>query len=211
MKRKILQFTLAGMLILSVGQARANPIILDTFLWSSGYGTSAYYLVTNYDIVGATPTDVGISWSAAQQYAGTLGGTLTSITSQQQQDLIWNRWGSYGALWIGLTDRTVEGTFTWVDGEYSGPGSYAATSGFGPGEPNNLYAGNEDYVYMASQSGYNGKWNDYIDSPTHSTPAQKIYGVVQVSLPDGGATFTLFGCSLVGLLALGSRRFKVSA
>ena len=211
MKTKILQFTLASMLILPAGQALATPIVLDTFLSSSGGGTTAYYLVTNYELVGSTPTDVGISWSAAQQFAGTLGGTLATIGNQETQDLIWNRWGSWNqtptSLWIGLTDRNVEGTFEWVDGSYSGPGSYAETSGFAPGEPNNLVAGNEDYVYMGGQYASTGKWNDYIDSNTHSTPApQKIYGVVQVSVPDGGATFALLGCSMVGLLALGSRR-----
>jgi hypothetical protein len=208
MKRKTLQFTLAGMLVLSAGQAWATSYVLDTFTW----GDSRYYLTSSTASGGFLATEGGLSWTDAELGAVALGGHLATINSQAEQDAIWNRWADNSwpsnpaSLWIGLTDKDQEGVYKWISGE---AGTYF---NWAPGEPNNLVNGNEDYVYMGGQYAATGKWNDYIDSPTHSTPAQRIYGVVEVKgVPDGGGSLTLLGCSLAGLLALRSHRFMVSA
>ncbi|XP_053406033.1 perlucin-like protein [Mercenaria mercenaria] len=58
---------------------------------------------------------------------------------------------SHGA-WIGLTDRTKEGSYRWY-GTYTSP----TFSDWGPGQPDNL--GNEDCVGIWESIDY--RWNDF--------------------------------------------------
>ena len=58
-----------------------------------------------------------INWLDAQSNCAIWGGDLTSITTKRENDylntIITN---SVGNCWIGLNDRDVEGTYTWIDG-----------------------------------------------------------------------------------------------
>ncbi|OJH35531.1 CotH kinase family protein [Cystobacter ferrugineus] len=88
------------------------------------------------------------------------GGHLVSIHDQATQDAVFTgaRALSTGQWWLGLTDRTVEGDFTWSDGS---PRNYTA---WASGEPND-YGGNEDCTQML---GTNGAWNDSSCSDKHN-------------------------------------------
>ena len=57
-----------------------------------------------------------INWLDAQSSCAIWGGDLTSITTERENNYlntIIN--SSVGNCWIGLNDRDVEGTYTWID------------------------------------------------------------------------------------------------
>lgn len=119
------------------------------------------------------------NWTGAENAAITLGGHLATINNGDEQNWVWNRWGSGHNLWLGLNDAAVEGTFAWSSGEL------VSFTNWRPGEPNNGNGG-ENYVYMMG-AGLSGasQWNDFKDE--NSTPGQPLfYGVVEVPEPASG-------------------------
>lgn len=103
------------------------------------------------------------SWLNVNDEVRALGGNLVSIQDGAENAWILNNFG--GGIWIGLTDDSQEGTFSWVDGS---PLSY---TNWNAGEPNN--SGNEDYGVMIA----GGKWNDEPPTSTH-------YAVFEFAGPD---------------------------
>lgn len=94
------------------------------------------------------------SWSCAQMYASqVLGLNLATINDAGENNAVRNGLLAFGFLrgWIGLTDRTSEGSFTWVDGSTSTFTSWA------PGEPNNL--NDEDFAIITNSA----VWSDAQD------------------------------------------------
>lgn len=100
------------------------------------------------------------SWADAAACAVALGGTLTEINSQEEQDLIYNAiindagvsdsytrvndGGGIAYVWIGASDQTEEGTWIW-DGNGDGNGdpfwTGQGTAGDGGGSPvDDLYS-----------------------------------------------------------------------
>ena len=58
-----------------------------------------------------------INWLDAQSSCAIWGGDLTSITSERENNYLNTIiTSSVGNCWIGLNDRDVEGTYTWIDG-----------------------------------------------------------------------------------------------
>jgi hypothetical protein len=118
-----------------------------------------------YEIVNDSRNEWYINWYDAKDEAASLTlpsdsacpygykGYLATITSQDELDFIDTVLTDYyfesGALWIGLTDAEVEGTFKWITGEPYDFENWSA------GEPNN-WGGNEDYARFWK----NLKWND---------------------------------------------------
>jgi hypothetical protein len=98
------------------------------------------------------------SWTLADSQATFLGGYLVSVTDAAENTWVWNefQWETTGNIWIGLTDRNVEGTFEWTSGE---PFVYQYWHW---SEPNDLN-GVEDYGCMWGW--YGGNWNDFDDMP----------------------------------------------
>jgi len=96
------------------------------------------------------------TWLDARDDCRAQGGELVRVASVEAQDALrratlglqWTSW------WIGLSDRDVEGTFAWSDGQARGPGAFGAWS---DGEPNDS-GGDEDCVHLAAWTG--GRWND---------------------------------------------------
>ena len=87
------------------------------------------------------------TWTNAEAEAVTLGGHLVTINDAAEQTWVFTTFGSQ-EVWIGLTDRDVEGTFQWVSGETS------TYRNWDPGEPNNAASGNnnQDYIHMYSNT-----------------------------------------------------------
>ena len=108
------------------------------------------------------------SWQAAENAAVRLGGHLVTINDAAENTWVFNNLASPTGgrpIWLGLTDRNVEGAFTWISGEN------AAFRNFAAGEPNN--SGNEDYVQMRAGT---ATWNDTIP-----LSADLVYGVVEAT------------------------------
>lgn len=105
-----------------------------------------YYYVYDVDTV----TD----WSAAQEYCEAKGGYLSTITSQEENDFLYNyiHQCGYESAYFGLTDEGSEGTWSWCNGE---PLSYV---NWADGEPNNE---NDSENYGMLYWKYtDGAWND---------------------------------------------------
>ncbi|MGB3421177.1 MAG: lectin-like protein, partial [Dolichospermum sp.] len=120
-------------------------------------------------------TEVSGTWEEAQAEAQSLGGNLVTINSQLEQDFLNNTFVGTEELWIGLTDKVIEGQFQWASGETS-----TYTNWF-PGQPDNGGPQGEDYVVM--NFGAAGQWNDY---PNNLKPLRGIIEIRQSSNPING-------------------------
>jgi hypothetical protein len=125
-------------------------------------------------------------WSTAESAAIGLGGPLTTVDDQAETDWIQQNLGLYNgvqrALWIGLNDEAVEGTYVWADGSSSSYTNWSA------GEPSNSLVNDpvngEDYVHMYGAGGLGGEWND-MHSTTSANWGSDFHGVVEISGPLG--------------------------
>ncbi|MBM4074936.1 MAG: DUF5011 domain-containing protein, partial [Planctomycetes bacterium] len=90
------------------------------------------------------------TWHQAKTDAEGRGGRLAVLDTQEKLDQAKAIAVSNDSLlWIGLTDKAIEGQWRWIDG------SPLTVSSWHPGEPNN--SGNEDYAHFWASSPY---WND---------------------------------------------------
>lgn len=98
----------------------------------------------------------GPSWTQAEANSVKVGGHLTSITSSEENKWIYTSIAAAQAraLWIGGTDRTTEGTWTWTDG------SEWNYSNWETPQPDN--SNNEDYAQYVPDWNM-GRWNDITD------------------------------------------------
>ncbi|GAB4094175.1 HYR domain-containing protein [Flaviaesturariibacter terrae] len=115
------------------------PTSLDGYTYKGTYGGHTYFISNS----PTTPED-------AHARAIALGGHLVTISDAQENAFVSAM--SPNFIWIGHTDREVEGTFKWVTSE---PVTY---TNWNSGEPNN-YGGNEDWAVI--NWGPNGTWNDW--------------------------------------------------
>ena len=115
------------------------------------------------------------SWEEAQAEAQSLGGHLVTINDAVEEDWLHTTFGTAGELWIGLTDKAVEGQFEWVSGE-------AVTyTNWTPNEPNNHGAGEDYGIFNRAVS---QQWDD------RGQPGQVYRGVIEINTTDND---TLFG------------------
>lgn len=98
--------------------------------------------------------DLNYGWDEAKAYCESLGGYLATITSQEENDAVFEYMNDQGykSAYFGYTDEDTEGIWKWVTGETS---SY---SNWSSGEPNGENP-NEDYA-MFYYKYTTGKWND---------------------------------------------------
>jgi Ca2+-binding RTX toxin-like protein len=118
------------------------------------------YLLTNFG-----------TWEQAQAQAQSLGGNLVTINTAAEQNFLVSAFGGTEKLWIGLTDKVIEGQFKWASNEIS-----TYTNWF-PGQPDNGGPEGEDYVVM--NFGAAGQWNDYPD-PTTLVPPTAFRGIIEI-------------------------------
>lgn len=95
------------------------------------------------------------SWQSAEYYCEAMGGYLATITSQEENDFVYNnvvKAAGYESAYFGLTDHNDLGTWRWVNGEKVDYLNWSY------GEPNNEY-GDEHYA-MFYHEYTDGYWND---------------------------------------------------
>lgn len=98
--------------------------------------------------------DMNYGWDEAKAYCESLGGYLATITSQEENDVVYQylRDQGYESAYFGYTDEEEEGVWKWVTGEKS------TYSNWSSGEPNGENP-NEDYA-MFYYKYTTGQWND---------------------------------------------------
>lgn len=93
---------------------------------------------------------MGQTWDTARMTCETDGAYLAVIDDESENGHVRILGG--GSVWIGLNDKTTEGTWVWVNGS---PPTYTR---WDFGEPNN--SGDEDCAEMLDGLGDYGDWND---------------------------------------------------
>lgn len=108
--------------------------------------TGHQYEVYEYDSV--------TTWEEAKAFCENLGGHLAIISSQEENDYVYNlmRESGYESAYFGLTDKEEEGNWVCVDGT---PAEYL---NWNAEEPSNSYSG-ENYA-MFYYKYTDGTWND---------------------------------------------------
>ena len=98
--------------------------------------------------------DENITWDEANKYCGLRGCHLATITSENENKLLFDAMISNGieSAYFGLTDREVENDWKWCNGETLGYTNWHS------GEPNGE-SSNEDYA-MFYWKFTDGTWND---------------------------------------------------
>jgi hypothetical protein len=114
-------------------------------------------------IAGATFAlcELPMSWTDAAAFCMARGGALARIDSREQSQELYRearRLDPKSRWWIGLSDRSAEGSFEWIDGA---PLSFTA---WARGEPNNDTC-NQDCAALKRRG--DGAWHD-----THCGQAQ---------------------------------------
>lgn len=140
------------------------------------------------------------TWTNSEAEAVTLGGHLATINDATENQWVFDTFAGFGSidrnLWIGLTDASKEGAFTWISGE---PVDYL---NWAPAQPNEFVSG-QDYVHMfkPNTSGANsvsGAWNDEVNIGGAGTGDSTIpYGVVEVVPEPSTALLALTGLTLL--------------
>ena len=69
------------------------------------------------------------SWVVTEAQAQALGGHLVTINDAAENEWVRQNFSYLGNLWIGFTDRDVEGTFVWTSSE---PVTYTAWNAANP-------------------------------------------------------------------------------
>ncbi len=133
----------------------------DYFSQDGGLGNGHFYQV----VLTAKGFNTSSSEASAKTYYG-LQGYLTAITSAEENTFIKNKIPSnIGAVWLGGSDATTEGSWLWTGGTESGTKFYdkgtnvsTGYTNWYPGEPNN--DGGEDCLLMYKASRTAGTWGD---------------------------------------------------
>jgi hypothetical protein len=159
--------------------------------WSSVAGGNDHW----YEAVSSTS-----DWNATRilaenaTYNG-LQGHLASISSQQENDWIWQNLGLITGYFLGGTDQISEGNWEWITGETWG------YTNWNNGEPNNvdwLLSSGEDGLIISTE----GRWNDVPISNYYERGYIIEYEPASVPEP---ATLLLFGTGLIGFAGFRKR------
>ncbi|XP_041841868.1 ladderlectin-like [Melanotaenia boesemani] len=155
MKLLTLPLLLCAMVALSRG-ADVSPTCPDN--WTKINSRCFGYVLTT------------MSWSEAERNCVSMGGHLASVHSadeyQDVQSLIWSITHNYKDTWVGGSDQSKEGVWTWTDG------TIFLFKGWCPGEPNNS-GGRQNCLQINFHA--NRCWDDfYCEQKYPSICAKKI-------------------------------------
>lgn len=101
--------------------------------------------------------DLAMGWEEAQDLFSYKGGHLATISSQEENDMLYQflRDNGHTSGYFGLTERDYEGNWKWVNDEP------LIFTNWAPGEPSNE---NGEECYGMFYSGFsNGTWNDSVN------------------------------------------------
>ena len=129
-------------------------------------------------------------WAQAEQFAVGLGGHLATVRSAAENDWLIQTFASSVAddtrIWIGLTDASAEGSWTWTSGE---PLTFTAWGLF---EPDNN--GDQDFgALWRIPVGVGGGWG-WADSGDGVAYA----AIIELSQAVPAAGYTSFGSGCLG-------------
>ncbi|KAL5010902.1 hypothetical protein ScPMuIL_013207 [Solemya velum] len=95
------------------------------------------------------------SYYNAKQTCADVGGSMVSIESHEENNMLWKKMKEGGNRWIGMrVDHTsVPPTVWWT----KNPTAEVTYTNWNPGEPDNHRGGGENCVQIMKR---NGKWND---------------------------------------------------
>ncbi len=184
MKMKLLANLAIGALILGI----SGPVSATPFQWTVAGGGNGHW----YEFVSSIVTwDTANANAQASTYNG-MPGHLATITSAEENDWVFSNVGLAGiSIWLGATDQSHEGTWTWVTDE---TWNYTNWDNL-YGEPNGGVGAN----YLAFNWNIASRWND------ESGSARYIVEYQTASVPEP-ATMLLLGTGLACLV--GTRRKK---
>lgn len=108
----------------------------------------------SYSVLNMADLKTVNSWTDAVKYCESIGGHMATISSQKENDFIYNyiKESGYKNVYFGFTDCEKEGSWKWVNGEK------VSYTNWHQGEPNNQW-GTEHYA-MFYESNTDGTWND---------------------------------------------------
>uniref|UniRef100_A0AAR2L7Q7 C-type lectin domain-containing protein n=1 Tax=Pygocentrus nattereri TaxID=42514 RepID=A0AAR2L7Q7_PYGNA len=109
----------------------------------------------------------GKTWEESRQDCRMKGADLVIINSREEQQFVF---GIGRTLWIGLTDRAIEGHWKWVDDTSLGTGYWL------PGEPNNAHYQGEncaEVIHHVGSTDALSSWNDISCSSVLSWVCEK--------------------------------------
>jgi hypothetical protein len=110
-------------------------------------------------------------WLEAERLAQAMGGHLATIRSAAEEQWLYNRFLHWGGLWIGLSDLSTEGVWTWASGE---PVDYTHWTGV---EPDGGLS--QNYTLIGFGGGASDvAWGDFI--PTFT------WGIIEAPTPAPG-------------------------
>jgi hypothetical protein len=109
------------------------------------FSNHSYQIIDNSSIT---------SFQEADEYCRSIGGHLATIQSQEENDYIYSLIISkgYESAYFGLTDKDIEGTWKWTNGESVNYTNWASN------EPNS--ENSEENYAMFYYKYTDGKWND---------------------------------------------------
>lgn len=94
------------------------------------------------------------TWSGARTYCEGRGAHLATLTSQGEQDFVFQNVGQQGVnIWLGGSDENSEGNWEWITGE---TWSYI---NWDSGQPDDWSAG-QDYLIFWGAATIPGQWDD---------------------------------------------------
>lgn len=198
---------------------------LGTGAMAQNVGSSIFYNADNGHYYQMFTNSNGLSWDDAYTAANTYGGYLATLTTSQENSFIVSNIMSIfnpvnstpaPALYLGATDRVSEGTWSWVTGE-----TWSYTN-WAPGEPNNAYGADQDFLQIVEAGFYqfNNNWDDgYGDGRIYNGFDQNSAGFIveynsnptalgnnAVPEPSEWAAMGLFGAGLLGLIVMNRKK-----
>ena len=162
-------------------------------------GNGHYYELIESELswYDARDAAAGMSYNGVQ-------GHLATITSQQEENFVVNKWpcigtdnpashvcGEEARVWFGATDEASEGSWLWITGEPWGYTDWASNEPNGDTDENCIEYRDEDGGYWNDDNCNNSRWYlvEY-DTTAQSVPTMNEWGmIIFIALAGLGAVY----------------------